>query len=659
MRRTRILMVVVIAAAATFAARSPHAGFAASSGRGSDVQAFAAYCQRLSSATAGTPGPYEATLTDLKARSSCTFQLDDPWRLAAVPDEVAQLGTANGRAQQGYRSVIYDTAAKYQIPPAYLSAVMMAESRGDAFAVGDRGHSLGLFQLHDQGLGQSLGDRRLDPVLSAQIAAAALSEGWREGLKRNLSGDDLIGFAYGYKFNPGGDRHESGTTVRAIYRRFTGGPSVAGDPNVDFSGILQDAAVFGGSGSDYFVTLFRPQDMPYSGPRSLAEVGSKGPGEGAVDRGLPAQDRGSPSPFGAIFALGPAQTAVALLLLLAVAAAAYRIRPAVAGAPSSARSNGTISGGVLHMAMFKRKSSDRPAETSAGYVSQPSSPQQASTPAGAPSLAAPPMPETASVRGSERIRIIEDQIRDQRALMAQAEQEFDQETTGLKVYLQRQGATLDTILNQLEQRLRPLREYVAREESNLNGLIEDMTRRPEDFVAENFAGYISTQKANIDLTRTSIEQQRNPFIDYFEQQMEALELSLKQFDPFIERLAANLDEQQEILEGFLGAMRDDHFQAVRSYLDERSEAWVTFAAAGETDPTDTYRRLRQLRDSFARLSQGQQHMGDLLTQTTQADDHLGDLVRPQGRTDPPIPIREDARPGAVEPQAVAAGEPEA
>jgi hypothetical protein len=186
-----------------------------------------------------------------------------------------------------------------------------------------------------------------------------------------------------------------------------------------------------------------------------------------------------------------------------------------------------------------------------------------------------------------------------------------------------------------------------------------MTRRPEDFVAENFAGYISTQKANIDLTRTSIEQQRNPFIDYFEQQMEALELSLKQFDPFIERLAANLDEQQEILEGFLGAMRDDHFQAVRSYLDERSEAWVTFAAAGETDPTDTYRRLRQLRDSFARLSQGQQHMGDLLTQTTQADDHLGDLVRPQGRTDPPIPIREDARPVAAEPQAVAAGEPEA
>lgn len=309
------------------------------------------------------------------------------------------------------------------------------------------------------------------------------------------------------------------------------------------------------------------------------------------------------------------------------------------------------------MAMFKRKSNGRSSETPAGYAPPPLSQQATSATPGVQPATAPAMPETAANYGSERIRILEEQIRDQRALLGQAEQEFDQETGGLKVYLQRQGVTLETILNQLEQRLRPLREYVAREEANLNSLIEDMTRRPEDFVAENFAGYISTQKANIDLTRKSIEQQRNPFIDYFEQQMEALELSLKRFDPFIERLAANLDEQQEILEGFLGAMRDEHFQAVRGYLDERSEAWTSFAAAGETDPTDTYRRLRQLRDGFSRLSQGQQHLTDVLTQTTHADDHLGDLVRPQGRTDAPIPIREDARPATAEP--VAAAEPEA
>jgi DNA repair exonuclease SbcCD ATPase subunit len=248
--------------------------------------------------------------------------------------------------------------------------------------------------------------------------------------------------------------------------------------------------------------------------------------------------------------------------------------------------------------------------------------------------------------GSERIRILEEQIRDQRVLLEQAEREFQQETTGLKVHLQAQAATLQTILGHLEQRLRPLQEYIAKEEANLNNLVEDMTRRPEDFVAENFAGYISTQKASIDLTRKSIEEQRNPFIEYFEEQMEALELSLKRFDPFIQRLAANLDEQQEILEGFLGAMRDDHFQAVRGYLDERADTWKQFATSGDTDPTDTYRRLRHLRDGFARLAQGQQNLSDLLAHTTRADDHIGDLVRPQGRTDTPIPmpIRDEARP---------------
>lgn len=642
--RLALLGIVAVCAAVATSPRSTLAGDIKAGGDVAALNGFAAYCQSISTANGRPSGPYEATLTDLKLRSSCSFELADPWQLAAMPAELAQANPASNARTQAYQSVIYDTARKYQLPPAYLGAVMMAESRGDAFAIGDQGHSLGLFQLHDQGLGQSLGDRRFDPVLSAQIAAEALSEGWREGVKQGLSGDDLVGFAYGYKFNPGGDHTKSGATLRAIYRRFTGGASLATDPPVDFTGILQDAAVFGGTGSDYFVMLFRPQDVPYSGPTSLADIDPGSPGQAAKIHSSTTQNQGFHLSVGPMFGMGPYSSAVVLLMLVGLAAGlVYRVRPAPVGAQVRQLQTPQFGpGSVLAMAMFKRKSNDKADENAAHANEAPQAMPPVAT--GSSPVAEAPAPVTNV--GSERIRILEEQIRDQRVLLEQAEREFQQETTGLKVHLQAQAATLQTILGHLEQRLRPLQEYIAKEEANLNNLVEDMTRRPEDFVAENFAGYISTQKASIDLTRKSIEEQRNPFIEYFEEQMEALELSLKRFDPFIQRLAANLDEQQEILEGFLGAMRDDHFQAVRGYLDERADTWKQFATSGDTDPTDTYRRLRHLRDGFARLAQGQQNLSDLLAHTTRADDHIGDLVRPQGRTDTPIPmpIRDEARP---------------
>ncbi|HEY5477224.1 MAG TPA: hypothetical protein VIK11_10985, partial [Tepidiformaceae bacterium] len=388
-------------------------------------------------------------------------------------------------------------------------------------------------------------------------------------------------------------------------------------PPVDFTGILQDAAVFGGgTGSDYFVMLFRPQDVPYSGPTSLAEIDPAAPDHGANSRGSTAQDQGLPLPFGQTFGLGPYGSAAILLMLVGLAAGlVYRVRPVpVGGQGRQLQTLQTGLGSVLAMAMFKRKSNDKIGDENAARAAAAAPPPSMAAPsAGAPSVApVVSAPAPASAVESERIRILEEQIRDQRVLLEQAEKEFQQETAGLKVHLQAQAATLQTILGHLEQRLRPLQEYIAKEESNLNNLVEDMTRRPEDFVAENFA----TQKASIDLTRKSIEEQRNPFIEYFEEQMAALELSLKRFDPFIQRLAANLDEQQEILEGFLGAMRDDHFQAVRGYLDERADTWKQFANSGDTDPTDTYRRLRHLRDGFARLAQGQQTLSDLLSHTT-------------------------------------------
>jgi soluble lytic murein transglycosylase-like protein len=70
---------------------------------------------------------------------------------------------------------------KYNVPPLFLKAVMLIESGGRPDAVGDAGHSVGLFQLHDQGYGHGMGDSRFDPEANADRAARGLAEAWQAG----------------------------------------------------------------------------------------------------------------------------------------------------------------------------------------------------------------------------------------------------------------------------------------------------------------------------------------------------------------------------------------------------------------------------------------------------------------------------------------------
>lgn len=117
-----------------------------------------------------------------------------------------------------YRELIERMADKYQVPAAFLGAVMMAESAGDPNAVGDEGLSVGLFQLHERGMGAGLGELRLDPELNASIGARGLAEGWHEGLREGLEGEELVRFAYDFRFNPGGGDQYQGDSVYSYFR---------------------------------------------------------------------------------------------------------------------------------------------------------------------------------------------------------------------------------------------------------------------------------------------------------------------------------------------------------------------------------------------------------------------------------------------------------
>ena len=108
---------------------------------------------------------------------------------------------------------------KYNVPPMFLKSVMLIESGGRPDAVGDSGHSVGLFQLHDQGYGAGMGDSRFDPEANADRAARGLAEAWHAGERAGFSGEQAIRAAYNYSFNPGGGWAYQGDALVATYNQ--------------------------------------------------------------------------------------------------------------------------------------------------------------------------------------------------------------------------------------------------------------------------------------------------------------------------------------------------------------------------------------------------------------------------------------------------------
>ena len=108
---------------------------------------------------------------------------------------------------------------KYNVPPLFLKAVMLSESGGRPDAVGDQGHSVGLFQLHDHGYGSGMGDSRFDPETNADRGAKGLAEAWHAGEKAGFSGENAVRAAYNYSFNPGGGWAYQGDSVVQHYNQ--------------------------------------------------------------------------------------------------------------------------------------------------------------------------------------------------------------------------------------------------------------------------------------------------------------------------------------------------------------------------------------------------------------------------------------------------------
>ncbi|WP_322796775.1 transglycosylase SLT domain-containing protein [Tepidiforma sp.] len=117
--------------------------------------------------------------------------------------------------QDRWDALLNRLGQKYNVPPLFLKAVMLIESGGRPDAIGDNGHSVGLFQLHDQGYGAGMGDLRFDPEANADRAARGLAASWQAVTRAGYTGEYAVRAAYDDTFNPGGGfAHQGDALVR-------------------------------------------------------------------------------------------------------------------------------------------------------------------------------------------------------------------------------------------------------------------------------------------------------------------------------------------------------------------------------------------------------------------------------------------------------------
>jgi len=109
-----------------------------------------------------------------------------------APDPYATRPVSSVGGIGQWREMAAQYGQQHGVPPEYILALILAESGGRADAVGDGGHSVGLFQLHDRGVGTGYTvEQRQDPRLQFELMMPRIARAYQQGLARGLSGAPL------------------------------------------------------------------------------------------------------------------------------------------------------------------------------------------------------------------------------------------------------------------------------------------------------------------------------------------------------------------------------------------------------------------------------------------------------------------------------------
>jgi hypothetical protein len=232
------------------------------------------------------------------------------------------------------------------------------------------------------------------------------------------------------------------------------------------------------------------------------------------------------------------------------------------------------------------------------------------------------MPGSQPPRPSQRLGRVAEHFHLQAELLSDMGGQFEAEIAPLHELLVRQHEAMQRVLENLEQRLRPLNEYADGEERNLDSLRQRIEEDGADHVARSFKPYLDDQRRRIAETRAQIAEQRVPFVQYGSDQSEVVEVALSHLDPDLQRLQENLAEQRRVMLRMLEAMRSESFCSVKDYLLERVEALSTLADEGITDPAQIGGRLGAARTTLAATAGEATDVRAVLERADQADQEL-------------------------------------
>jgi len=245
---------------------------------------------------------------------------------------------------------------------------------------------------------------------------------------------------------------------------------------------------------------------------------------------------------------------------------------------------------------------------------------------------------------SKRLQRVAEHFRAQGELLTSMRDQFEEEMEPLHDLIVKQAQAMQSLLQNLEERLRPLNEYADGEEANLSALEERIQAGGQDHVARSFSQYLEEQRSRISETRVQIDQQRVPFLEYGDAQRDTVEAALSRFDNDIEALEANLADQRRVMVRMLDAMRSETFGAVREYLDGRQQALAQMAASGSTDPGEIGRAVAALRRSMEEIAGKSDYVRGLLQHAEMADRALIEAApapRPLRQEAPAVAVVED------------------
>lgn len=262
--------------------------------------------------------------------------------------------------------------------------------------------------------------------------------------------------------------------------------------------------------------------------------------------------------------------------------------------------------------------------------------------------APPPLPATVGASiptlGSERLQRVARYFDDQASLLEQMREQVERELVPLTELLARQRQTMQRMLQNLEERLRPLNDYADGEAANLQALEQRLDGDGKEYVWRSFQDYMAQQRERVEETRRRIDEQRRPMIEHDADQRATVEVALSRFDQDLDALEENLVDQRRVMMRMLDAMRSESFVAVKDFLASREAAFEEAVQAHVTDPAQLGARLKELTLSRRQASVDDPHLGAVLSSSEASDERLGAAgqIRPRALAsphDPPQPGR--------------------